>query len=107
MINNTFTNNKAFVGAAIYIAYIKFFDLNFIWKNKFINNFAEYGPNYASYPTRLSIQSGLKRKSNKYYIDAYPGVKVSEIIIKILDHFGQLVTQPASMYFFFSFLFLN
>lgn len=105
MINNTFTNNKANAGAAIYIAHIQFFDLNFIWKNKFINNFAEYGPNYASYPSRLSIQSGLKMKSNKHYIDTYPGVKVSEIIIRVLDHFGQIVTRSSSMYFFYSFLF--
>lgn len=94
MKNNTFKNNEATVGGAIYIAFISSINFNFIWENTFINNKAEYGPNYASYASRLQIQNGLKKKvsSKIYYVDTYPGIKIPDYTISILDHFGQIIS---------------
>ena len=95
MKSNNFFNNQAIIGGgAIYIANLMPNPI-FIFLNVFYENFALYGPNYASRPTRISLKS--KKLIKNFYLIGYPGVKLDNFSLNILDHFGQVIINNIGM----------
>ena len=92
MFSNTFQNNSASeCGGAIHFDKI-LSNTFFITQNTFINNSAPYGNDYSSYATRLFLKlKSLQSLKQKITIEAYPGVKIDNFNLTILDHFGQIV----------------
>ena len=79
-------------------------NLIFINENIFINNTANYGNDFASYPYGLKLEknSNSKIKLNRlkqYFIEAYPGIKLEEFSLDIIDHYNQFISTENGEYF--------
>jgi hypothetical protein len=85
--NNTFTNNKAMSkGAGIYYDS----DRPQIQGNLDTNNQASYGPNIASYATRIVLKETSQNKIN--ISDVASGIKHTELIeVELVDYDGQVM----------------
>ena len=83
ILSNIFNNNSAFQsGGALHFQKI-LSDMSFLLNNEYLYNSAPYGNDYSSYPSTLFSQ--------EIFIDAYPGIKIDDFNISIIDHFDQII----------------
>ena len=100
---NSFENNIAFYeGGGIFIK--NNFE-NFIFKktsNKFTNNKAEFGNDYASSPNKLRLKNTSKTfHGSLFSISVIPGITNVNLNFEILDFFDQITTTLNGRYPFF------
>ena len=96
-----FKLNSAFMSGGAIQFMTQLPPIEIIELNKFIENTAIYGKNYASFPIRLKLMNTTSfiRKNGLLSLYLFPGVKLDLTFqFTLFDHFGQPVLLNYSEY---------
>ena len=93
LINNSFINNSAYLGAGAIYFNNKILPEYPKVNNKFIDNIAKFSPNFLTFPVRLKLITNFNRSPKTGYSlkAVIPGITSTSLLFNVTDYFGNTI----------------